>query len=501
MPKTIPDDVVWQPQPGSQAAFLSVPHQEIFEVLYEGTRGPGKTDALLMDFAQHVGQGYGAAWKGVLFRRTYPELGDVISKSEKWFPLIWPKARFNKGGNFWEWPSGEKLLFRHFNTEDDYKKYHGHEYPWIAWEELTNWPDDVGYTRMMSLCRSSTRGMPRKYRATTNPYGPGHNWVKHRFKLRGVPRLGPGPILQMRDKDGNYLHNAVSIHGDITENKIMLEADPGYIARIRASASNPAEMEAWLKGNWDVVAGGMFDDLWDPRVHIVPNFIVPASWMINRSFDWGSSRPFSVGWWAESDGTDLKLPDGTTMATVRGDLFRIGEWYGWTGKPNEGLRMIASEIARGIVERELTLGIYGKVETGPADSSIFTEENGDSVANGFMQEIVIGGRRYPGIYWVPADKSPGSRILGWQAIRERMENSKTTTRDGRVSPREKPGLFVCQRCEDGFIRTVPKLPRDRRKPDDVHTEAEDHVGDETRYRIHSAVQQNSSGYNRVVGGY
>jgi len=59
--------VAWSPQPGSQTFFVTSP---IFETLYEGTRGPGKTNALLMDFCQHVGQGFGAAWRGVLFRRS-----------------------------------------------------------------------------------------------------------------------------------------------------------------------------------------------------------------------------------------------------------------------------------------------------------------------------------------------------------------------------------------------------------------------------------------------
>ena len=61
------DNVVWTPQPGSQTLFLSCP---IFEALYHGTRGPGKTDALIMDFAQHVGQGLGSAWRGILFRQA-----------------------------------------------------------------------------------------------------------------------------------------------------------------------------------------------------------------------------------------------------------------------------------------------------------------------------------------------------------------------------------------------------------------------------------------------
>ena len=53
-----PSPVAWKPHPGSQVRFLSCP---VFECLYEGTRGPGKTDALLMSFAQFVGKGYGAA--------------------------------------------------------------------------------------------------------------------------------------------------------------------------------------------------------------------------------------------------------------------------------------------------------------------------------------------------------------------------------------------------------------------------------------------------------
>ena len=69
---------------------------------------------------------------------------------------------------------------------------------------------------------------------------------------------------------------------------------------------------AWLFGDWDITAGGMFDDLWDASVHVVQPFEIPGTWYLDRSFDWGSSKPYSVGWWAESDGSDIKLADGTT---------------------------------------------------------------------------------------------------------------------------------------------------------------------------------------------
>ena len=166
---------IWAPQPGSQQFFVQCP---FWEALYEGTRGPGKTQGLLMDFGQHVGQGYGANWRGVLFRETYPQLADVVAKSKKLFYQVFPGAKFNASDYTWHFPDGEDLLLRHMSKEDDYWNYHGHEYPWIGWEELTNWASPACYEAMKSCSRSSHPGMPRKYRSNCNPYGVGHNWVK-----------------------------------------------------------------------------------------------------------------------------------------------------------------------------------------------------------------------------------------------------------------------------------------------------------------------------------
>ncbi|RKY05563.1 MAG: terminase, partial [Planctomycetota bacterium] len=301
MTATASPNVVWEPQAGSQELFLSCP---IFECLYEGTRGPGKTDALLMDYAQFVGQGFGAAWRGILFRNEYKHLEDVITKSQKWFPRIFPDATYNESKYVWKFGTGEKLYFRHAKRESDYWNYHGHEYPWIAWEELTNWADDGLYLKMMSVCRSSTPGMPRRYRSTCNPFGKGHNWVKARF-IDPAPR---GVVVQ--DEEGR---ERVCLHGSIWENKILLKNDPDYIKNLQSQSG--AVKEAWLYGNWDIVAGGMFDDVWNKAIHIMEPFEIPATWRLDRSFDWGSSKPYAVGWWAESDGCDIKMADGSTRST------------------------------------------------------------------------------------------------------------------------------------------------------------------------------------------
>lgn len=454
--------VVWAPQPGAQVAFLASPY---YEVLFEGTRGPGKTDALLMDFAQHCGQGYGPHWRGILFRRTYRQLADVVAKTLRWYPAIFPGITYNRAEHCWTWPDGEALLLRYLDGPADYWHYHGHEYPWIGWEELTNWPTAEGYELMLACSRASRPDMPRKLRATCNPYGIGHNWVKARFvdpAPAGQPIVGAGGLLRCR------------IHGDVTENKILLAADPDYLAKLNAIA-DPHRRRAWAEGAWDIVAGGMIDDLWDAATHALPPFPVPAGWRIDRSFDWGSTRPFSVGWWAESDGSDALLADGRRRAFPAGTLFRLAEWYGWSGKANDGLRLTAAAIARGILEREAALGLSGRVRPGPADSAIYAVENGNAIADDMAAA---------GIRWERAEKGPGSRRQGWQRLRARLAAARRT-------PMEDPGLFVFDTCRQ-FIRTVPTLPRSDDDPDDVDSSAEDHIADETRYRLLRSNRQASA---------
>lgn len=462
-------EIVWAAQAGSQVAFLNCP---IFEALLEGTRGGGKTDTLLMDFVQHVGKGFGPEWRGILFRQSYPQLSDVIAKTKKWFPRMFPRAKYNESASKWVFPEGEELLLRHMDTPDDYWNYHGHAYPWIAFEELTSWPDDKCYKVMMSCSRSTRAGMPRKYRATTNPYGPGHNWVKMRFKLPVPPRHIVGRIVEEVSAEGEKLPPRVAIHSTLSENRVMLATEPHYISKLRAAARNPAELRAWIHGDWDIVAGGMFDDVWVPGYHVVPDIradMIPKGWKIDRSYDHGQSRPFSVGWWAQSNGEPITV-GRHILGKIRGDVYRIGEWYGWCGVPNEGMRLTAVEIARGILEREEKMGLRGRVKPGPADTAVFDDyEPGRSVAGDMLRL---------GVQWLHADKTAGSRKQGWQQMRQYLKDALPT----EGGPRERPGLFICESC-DQFLRTVPILPRDDRDLDDVDTDAEDHVADEARYRL------------------
>lgn len=443
-------NATWTALPGSQTLFLTCP---LREVCYSGTRGPGKTDSMLMAFAQHCGKGYGMHWRGIIFRKEYKHLDDIITKSKRWFNQIVsanrPRFLSSQGSMKWVWPNGEELLFRTFSSPDDYWNYHGHEYPFIGWEELTSWANIDCYESMMSCNRTSRPGgLPLQVRSTTNPYGVGHNWVKAYF-------IDPAPY-------GTPIYNSegqarVTLFGSVNENKYL---DKEYIKTLNA-LTDPNKRKAWLYGSWDITSGGIFDDLWVRSRHVLPMFNVPASWRIDRSFDWGSSRPFSVGWWAESDGAPA-LVGGIERHFERGSLIRMDEWYGCTGKPNEGLRMTASAVAEGIIRREAEMKV--KPRPGPADSAIYAVTDGVSIGQNMSKA---------GVTWTLADKRAGSRKNGWELIRSRLE--------AVANSEEKPGIYVMDNCRD-FIRTFPSLPRDKRDPDDIDTEAEDHIADEVRYR-------------------
>lgn len=496
--------VVWSPLPGSQTLAMSCPAHII---VYHGTRGPGKTDAQLMRFRMRVGQGFGRYWRGIIFDREYKNLDDLVSKSMRWFPEFHDGAKFlsSKADYRWIWPTGEELLFRAIKRPSDYWGYHGQEFPFLGWNELTKYPNDELFDMMMSCNRSSflplehtwedengqthvPPELPLEVFATCNPYGAGHNWVKKRFiSANSMGTIGRkvvnvfNPRTQQRE---NVVKTQVHLFGSYRENKYL---SPEYIAELE-SISDPNKKKAWLTGSWDVMAGGMFDDVWDSAHNVVRPFPIPASWKIDRSFDYGSSKPFSVGWWAQSDGTDIVLPNGKRINTIKGDLFRIAEWYGWNGKANTGLRLLADLISKGIIERELAMGIYSRVVPGPADNSIYDElPDSKSIAKTMAKKVTINGKAYKGVHWLRSNKTAGSRKLGWEECRQMIADAKAPEfkkENGEVvyGVREKPGLFVFDHCTM-FTELFPTLPRDEKDPDDVDTDSEDHIGDETRYRV------------------
>lgn len=512
--KPLDFEVVWQPLEGTSQELAI--DSRCHHTLYEGARGPGKTLTQLMRFRRRVGIGYGQYWRGVIFDLEFDNLSGLVAESNKWF------KKFNDGAEWlsssslykWVWPTGEELLFRHVKKVEDYDGFHGHEYPFIGWNELTKHPTDALYRKFMSVNRSSftpERDTPNKvirlgdpkilhaykcedgtYRvydtpdgkplppiplevfSTTNPDGPGHNWVKDQFidvAPRGtVVRKEVEVFNPQKQENDIVVKTQVAIFGSYRENKYL---PPEYVAELE-SITDENLRKAWLYGDWEIVAGDAFGDLWKKDVHVLPRFVIPPGWSLDRSFDWGSSHPFSVGWWAEANGEEATIIVGNEVRKFcppPGTLVQLFEYYG-TEKigTNKGLKKPSGEVAERIKEIEVSLMVNGWIKSqpwpGPADNQIrdVRESDVDTIEKKMSAK---------GIRWEESDKSPGSRKNGMELFRERLKNATTA---------EGPAIYFMDNCR-ASISLIPKLPRDRIKIDDVDTTAEDHSWDMVRYRV------------------
>lgn len=434
--------VAWQPQPGPQTLLLTCPYDEIF---YGGARGGGKTSGMLGHWLKHQTIG-GSHARGLILRRTYPELKEVREQAEALFPLL--GARYKAGDKTWIFRNGSKLIFGHLDTQKDARKVLGQQYSWIGIEEITTWSSELAVDEVIG-CLRSAHGIRCQWLATGNPGGIGHNWVKARF-IDPMP-----PYTPYRDPKTGSIR--VFIPAKLSDNKILTASDPNYASRLKGAGPEWL-VKAWLDGDWNIVAGGMFDDLWRADVHVLHPFLVPRSWTIERAFDWGSSKPFSLGWWTTCNGEQV----AGQRHFARGTKIRIAEWYGWDGKtPNKGLMSAThalneiktdTDVAKHAlkIEAEMKRDYGYVVEAGPADPSIFTVTNGTSIGMTYNNL---------GLSFKPAAAGPGSRVAGWTQMRTMLQAAKK-------SPMEEPGLFVFSTCRQ-FIRTVPTLPRDLIKIDDV----------------------------------
>src|SRR5687768_2473387 len=115
-------EVIWAPQGRPQEALVACPVEDVF---YGGARGGGKTDGLLGDFAVHAGR-HGKHAHGILFRRTYPELEQVVERAREIFgPLGWS---YNDTKKTWIATNGATLKLRYLLRDKDADNYQGHSY-------------------------------------------------------------------------------------------------------------------------------------------------------------------------------------------------------------------------------------------------------------------------------------------------------------------------------------------------------------------------------------
>ncbi len=439
------NNTIWTPQK-KQLEFLARPE---YECLYGGAAGGGKSDALLAEALRQVNI---SNYTALILRKTVPQLSELIDRSRKIYSAAFPKAIYNSTEHCWKFESGAKIYFGSMQHTKDRINYQGKRYDFIAFDELTHFTWEE-YSYMFSRNRPSGPNTRVYVRATTNPGGVGHSWVKERFITAAPPMTPITDKYTVISPDGTPItmkRQRIFVPSTVFDNEILLNNNPEYLATLAMLPE--AEKNALLYGSWDSFDGQVFTE-WrnDPAhyddmlfSHVVAPFRIPKHWQIYRGFDFGYTRPFSVGWYA---------------ADQDARLYRIREYYGCTSTPNQGVRFEPSRIAEQIKNiEENDPNLKGRSIIGIADPSIFDGSRGRSVAE-VMEKS--------GVYFRPGDNA---RIAGKMQYHYRLAFGE----DGI------PMLYIFNTCKH-FIRTVPSLCYDSCDVEDIDTSGEDHIYDECRY--------------------
>ncbi|KRA74590.1 terminase [Lysobacter sp. Root667] len=418
------------------------------EVLYGGAAGGGKSHLM-----RTVSISWCAAIPGLqvyLFRRIRDDLVKNHMEGPNGFHAM--LAAWKLAGlctivedeiRFW---NGSKIYLCHCKDPKDVYKYQGSEIHVLLIDEATHFTEAM-YRFLRNRVRMVGMYVPEEYAGCfprillgANPGNIGHAWVKSTF----VDFAAPMELRQAANDDGGMLRQYIPAR--LSDNPSMARDDPGYEARLSGLGSETL-VRAMRDGDWDVIEGAFYTEL-SRAAHALRPFSVPKNWLRFRSFDWGSAKPFSVGWWAVV-GEDFDV-QGKTLP--RGALVRYREWYGAAG-PNIGLKLTAGAVARGIKEREGE----ERIAYGVADPSIWKVDGGPSIAERMLAE---------GITFKPADNK---RVAGWDELRGRLKG------EGGA-----PMLYVFDTCKDWW-RTMPALQHDKHQAEDLDSSMEDHAGDESRY--------------------
>lgn len=418
------------PEPNEkQRIFLADNHRHC---AYGGARGGGKSWAVRVKATLLC-----CRWEGLkvlIVRKTYKELiNNHIVPLQAMLPR--EVARYNKTEKVFTFTNGSTIWFGYCNNDSDLDQYQGAEYDVIFFDEATQLKEE--WLKKINLAVRQPNGLPKRTYYTCNPGGVSHNYIKRLF-------------IDRKYEGAEIPENYSFTQALVTDNKALMEMQPEYKAELEALP--PKLRKAWLEGSWDIFEGMFFEEFKDDPehyedrqwTHVIAPFDIPKEWKIYRSFDWGYSKPFSCGWWAiDYDGV----------------AYRILELYGCTKTANEGVKWIAPKVFAEIqrIENEHPW-LKGKHIIGVADPAIFSADGGESIAE--------TAQKYS-VFFTAGDNQ---RIPGWMQIHYRMAFDENGY----------PMMYIFNNCK-GFIRTIPTLLYDEHKVEDLDTEGEDHVADETRY--------------------
>lgn len=431
----------WRPNDGPQTDFLAAPERE---VLYGGAAGGGKSDGLLVAAVTYSKSPY---MRSIIFRRTFTEMKDLMRRSLFIYPSL--GGRFRESTKEWFFPNGGIMEFGYLDKPKDTAKYQGRAFTFIGWDELTHWATDSEYTYLLTRLRATKQARKEirlMCRATTNPGGKGHHWVKKRFAIGD-----DGGATREFDPKGWWWRRFIPAR--ISDNPYLAGTD--YEDNLNAQAEHVIKM--LKEGRWDIFEGAMFTE-WDFRVHTCDPFPLDGA-TLWRGADDGFNAPACVLWFAKKDNR----------------IYVVGELY-----QNQ---LTAPMLAEKVLARDKMLPVGTRDTGGPVpeivyntevllgtiDSAAFNEHGeGPTKGTGRAQQM-----NQLGCKWRPSPKGPNSRVAGCHLVHQLLQ---------KRLPDGLPGIQIFRNCRN-LIRTLPALPIDGNNMEDVDTDAEDHAYDALRYGL------------------
>ena len=436
-------EIVFQPNPGPQTDFLAASERE---VLYGGSAGSGKSFALLADPMRYFNN---SNFSGLILRRTNDELRELIWKSQELYPKIYPGSKWQEKKSQWVFPSGGKLWMTYLERDEDVLRYQGLSFSYIAFDELTQYATPFAWNYMRSRLRSTDPTLPLFQRATTNPGGRGHGWVKKmfvdpapsniKFAATDIDTANTLTFPQGHEKEGQPLFYRRFIPATLKDNPYLMQ-DGQYEANLLALPET--QRRQLLEGDWDVADGAAFSEF-KQSDHVCEPFDIPPDWRRFRSCDYGYSSYSAVHWFAID-------PSYETLYVYR-ELYLSKH----TGK----------DLAKAVLEAE-----HGEsIQYGILDSSCW--HNRGQIGPSIAEEMISIGCR-----WRPSDRSAGARVAGKNRFHEVLKVDPVT---------ETAGIIFFNTCRQ-IISDLPVIPSDPKGSDDIDPRhASDHTYDSVRYGIMS----------------
>ena len=476
---TKPTIVEWTPT-RKQETFTTLP-DDIFEVLYGGAAGPGKTEILYMlplIRQWHLHPRY----KGLILRRTFPELeAEIIIRSRPWYEST--GAKYNEQKKRWTFPAGGYQAFGHAEHEKDITKYDGVEYNYVGWDELTHFTQYQYLYLVASRVRSSTKELPAITRAGSNPGNIGHTWVRSRF----VDPAREGLKIIVDRKTGL---KRFYLPARVEDNKHLLENDPTYVAKLEMLPTE-AEKRAKKYGDWYTFEGQVFNFRLEPLPdepinarHVIEPFQIPFWWPRVAAIDWGFAAHVWIGWAAIA-------PDGRVY--LYREYFQkrkmIAEW--------------ASEFKR--------LSANDNLETVALDPSAWQNRGVETIDQQFTQysgyvperaiNDRIGGKLLLHDYlrWTPKPKSRDiAGTFNSELASKLLRNYGQAKYDEYVKFFEEeaietnlPRLQIFENCQ-AVIDAIPNCVYDPANPEDVKEFEGDDPYDGVRYLLQACSRYRDS---------